>query len=983
MPDPKDLEKIEQILGKLGENELEIGQVEEGEYIPKEVLPPEELPTVSEEVVPGTPETEPDLDELLKDIEIGLREEKELEKKPGEEAEVEAEPEVKEGITPPEEIVLPEEALPTRGPELEEEEAVEEEIKEAEGEAPSEPEVEAPEAEGILELPGGFDFGDLDLVEGPHEEIFKPKEKIKKPEEEIPPAEVEIEGIPAGPAARVIPEEEVAKEEEMEAAEFDLPADFDMGDLEMKEGPPEGIFKEAAEEAPPVKKKEEVEAAEEELEKEEIEVAEEGLEKEEIEMPELEELEALEEALEKEEVLPPAEEEAVSIDELEFADIEKGPVPEKPAKEKVSEEVVSEMEAVMPEEEREKGAIEIELSDEDIVIVTTKIKQLDPNLAIRIRDIIIGETLAVEAMTELIGLLVGDAPEKEIVELVELLTGEKVVPRARVPEVITVPRRPTAITRIVENLGPVVRVAGLFVVILAIVTILFMVFIYKPMRAGRYYKEGIELLRIEQYSEAELNFKKAVNIYEKVKEYNNFGWEYMVSGNYSEAMIKFQQGIEKDVRVKNLDIRLNSAKLHNILGNYEQADQLYDVVIEHKPKVYEFIELKGLNLIDWGKIEPEHLNSSYILFKEEFAENQKSPDPLFPMLYIHILRKDEENIDYLYDLLTERYPRVVDKKVFTELAEHYLTKEDVDSVRAIMADVIQADPDYPEAYYTFSKYYKIIKNKTLQEELLKRTIEFENARELVYPWEARNRELLSNAYNDLGEIYAGMDIPGMSAEAIKYFKQAIEEKDQNVKSYFNLAQVFFYGEKNYDMARTYYELAKRMGFENNDLMYNLGILYFYNKDFGRALRQWSELTETMLDNPNINYAIGSALLHLGEYSSALGELLVLDELYDDLVKRLGEIKPWRAYHKRIVLEASRVSNNLGVAYQKLYEITGDPEYQKKSLVSLYKGGELADIIGIQRGEIQYNINYIIHPEVIRGDMAINSDVSHDYRFFTQ
>ena len=139
----------------------------------------------------------------------------------------------------------------------------------------------------------------------------------------------------------------------------------------------------------------------------------------------------------------------------------------------------------------------------------------------------------------------------------------------------------------------------------------------------------------------------------------------------------------------------------------------------------------------------------------------------------------------------------------------------------------------------------------------------------------------------------------------------------------------------------------------------------------------------MLDNPNINFAIGSALLHLGEYSSALGELLVLDELYDDLVQGLGEIKPWRAYHKRIVLEAARVSNNLGVAYQKLYEITGDSEYQKKSLVSLYKGGELADIIGIQRGEIQYNINYIVHPEVIRGDMAISSDVSHDYRFFTQ
>jgi tetratricopeptide (TPR) repeat protein len=980
VPDPKDLEKLEKVLGKLGEDELEIGQIEEGEYIPKEV--PEE-PSAGEQVpekqVPT--EGESDLDELLRDIEIGLTEEKELEERPEEaeevarEVEPEHEPEPKEEISPPTEPALGKEEY-----EIPEEKGKEE----VEIEAPSEPEVETFDEEA-LDLPSDFDFGDLELREGPEEGVFKPGEKKEEPteaeeeeeapagemeeappveegieigeeaaageieeppsvEEEAPPVEEEVELEEEAPAGEM-EEAPSVEEEKIEAAEFDLPTDFDMGDLEFREGPPEEVFKEAAKEAPPVE------------EKEEEEIREEGVEEEELEMPELEELEIFEK--------------------------EEAATPEEGVEEEISEEMIPEIEEELPPAEREKEAIEIELSDEDIVLVTTKLKQLDPNLAIRIRDVIIGETLPLDSMKEMIDLLISDAPEKELLKLVESVTGERIIPRARVPEVISIPRRPTAITRIAANLGPVVRVAGLFVIILAIVTILFMVFIYRPMRAGRYYKEGIELLRNEQYSEAEYDFEKAVEIYPKVKEYDKFGWEYMISGNYSEAMGKFNQGIERDERVKNLEIRLHLAMLDNILGNYNKADTLYDVVIDQKPKDYEFKKLKGLNLIDWGRIEPEHLNASYNLFKDAYAENQKSPDPLFYMLYIHILRNDTENIAYLYNFLRERYPGSVNKEVFTGLAEYYLARDNVDPVRSLMTDVIQRNPDYPEAYYAFSKYYKKIKNKELQEELLKETVEVENERKLVYPWEVRNRDLLSNAYNDLGEIYAGMEITGMSAESIKYFKQAIEENEQNVKAYFNLAQVYFYGEKNYELARAYYERAKRMGFESNDLTYNLGVLYFYNKDFRKAIQQWSVMTETMMDNPNINFAMGSALLHLGEYSAALGELLVLDGEYDDLVQKLGEIKPWRAYHKRIVLEASHVSNNLGVAYEKLYETTGISEYQKKSLVSLYKGGELADIMGIQRGEIQYNINYIIHPEVIRSDMAINNDVSNNYRFFTQ
>jgi tetratricopeptide (TPR) repeat protein len=228
-----------------------------------------------------------------------------------------------------------------------------------------------------------------------------------------------------------------------------------------------------------------------------------------------------------------------------------------------------------------------------------------------------------------------------------------------------------------------------------------------------------------------------------------------------------------------------------------------------------------------------------------------------------------------------------------------------------------------------------------------------------------------------------METPGMAAEAITNFKKSIDQNPRNVEAYFNLAQVYFYKERNYELARRNYERARALNLIDRDLNYNLGLIYYYRGDFFRALSYWSDLSEEIPDNPYLSSAMGSAFLHLGTYHAALGEFLVLSEVYDGLVKNLGEIKPWRAYHKRILLESSAVNNNLGVAYQKLYEETGDSEYQKNSLLALYKAGELADIMGIDRGKIQYNIQYIIHPEVVRGDMAIHDELNSNYRFYVQ
>lgn len=966
MPEKKDLEKISKMLEELGEKELEIGTMEEGippdrgsVLVEKEKVSAPEAPAEGEvempgEVkVPGEVEVEKPaeelkeavkIDELLKEIEVGIKEERELEEKlKGEAVEEEA------------------------GSKVEAPQKPEEELLTEEGEVQEAPEEAGAGEEEIFDLPEDFELEKLSVEEGPPGAIG-----LKEEAEKI----TEIEGEA----------EEIVEEVEKPGVRPEVPEiteEISIPEVKPSEG--EGVVEEVKEEVPPgeeipgiegIAGIEEVPGAEEVAGAKEIPGAEKAKGPEEEAGFELEELGIPGEAGEPSVGAP--------IEEIGMPELEElmKPVMEEEGEEAFIEGPELEEEVAPPEAFPEEAPIE--LSDEDILFIKEKLMRLSPHVAFRVREIIVGEELTVQETNRLLALLLRDSPEREIVQFIERITGKPLVPGRVVPEVIAVKRKPGVFGVLAETLGPVARVGSLFILIVLILGVLYMLYLHRPLRANRYYKEGIEYLMRERYPEAEESFQTAAAIYRSVKQYDRFGWEYMLSGNYDMAEEKFTQGIALDEKVRNLSIRLHLAKLYNVLENYEKADYWYSQVLEKKPDEYEYIKLKGINLVEWGKKqEPKRLDEAYELFEKAILKYRKNSDPFFRILSIDIVLKNDEGVNYFYDYISKNFPSAVEPEVYTELARYLIQSNRFDEIRDILLKVLKKYPNYPPAHYTFAKYYRAVNNRRMEEDFLKAAIRAENNRRLLYPWEKRDRELLSNAYNGLGEIYYQKESAGTAAEAINYFKKAIEENPQNPEANFNLAQAYFYRERNYPMARYYYERARDTGYRSNDILYNLGLISFYEGSFGTALQYWYELSRVIPDNPYLSNAMGSAFLHLGKYNAALGEYLRLSEVYDRLVKSLGEIKSWRAYHRRIVLESVAVHNNLGVAYQKLFEATGNPEYQKNSLVALYKAGELADIMGTERGKIQYNIQYILHPEVIRGDMAISDDLSEDYRFVVQ
>ena len=1211
----KDIAAIEKMLLELGETELELGEINEQEYLIQHKLDAASLRGMDvEEAEPVLPEEEAiggeaarsadedDFQELLKDIEIGLTEEQELQESFIPEEEAPSPPEIEpieeipiteappseetplqtgETVSGPEQpsvieeipgleellgekgVAAQPEALPDQFEELlvsEEQPAVSEEavlpeelLEQALEPVLPEESTEQLEEPVFPEEAFGEGFEEPTLEEKPPEEPFEEPSLEEKPPEEPSFGEEPLEeAVTEEEVARLfdvqVPEEEQPPEDQAVAAAaepiddsaLDLPIDFDIEDIVAAEKTPPagGVVEQEAEQGG---------AEQAPLEKEE----------EPVEVPEPVE----------EDIFPAPREESISIDEstveLEGLLFQK-PGEEQgapPQEERISEGLPSideiESEPARAEEESLPEGEVMELSEEDIAQIKTKLSTMSPVVAAAVQDIIVKSSLPAESMNGIVELLILDAPERDIIGFVERVTGKKiVVPPTRRPTPV-VARKPGVLGALAENIGPFVRASMLVGAILIVLAALFFVFFWNPYNAVKYYRQAVlnveknDWVQVSESLDEAASFQdKSPQFYHGIKQYDNLGWKLMLAGQYSMAEKVFERGVLKELDknhsiqnvkgVRNSRIFMRLAILYNILGRHADSEEMYAFVLNDlgdlKSSLYETDELNGVyqrpyivrlldktdfiqrqkrSLRDYRRVESEEdrlrktdevtllvaeriahatsLNSTeeydFRMLRGENLIDELSADgadvggkderrddvalaqflkaaelkkgeavPLFKQLQVLIRRDDRTAVSSLTSQIERRFQKSRDEEVQTELAAYLVGYEDFTIVRQLLLKALDKRGTvypFPPAYVTFGDYYKAVGNKALREEYLLAAVEAESRRvlphrwnfrdrmlvswtdyriqrlkgksdeeqapqtagsdvEFLFPWDETNMALLSYAYNGLGEIYAQGDTFENVAMAIRYFRKAIDPdagpraedatfNAQVPEATFSLAQLYFYRVKDYSKALKLYRAYERALDENrfrnvngsayspyvNDLYYNLGFLYYNQiqknkqQNLNKALQYWSKLESLLPDNPHLQMAIGNTLLHKGAYESALGRYLYLAEVYDRLVDGLGEIKPWQDYDRRILGEAAAVYNNLGVAYQKLNEHSPIDNYQQNSLVALYKAGEYADILGEGRGNIQYNIYYIIHPDVVRSDMKINDELSDDYRFSIQ
>ena len=104
---------------------------------------------------------------------------------------------------------------------------------------------------------------------------------------------------------------------------------------------------------------------------------------------------------------------------------------------------------------------------------------------------------------------------------------------------------------------------------------------------------------------------------------------------------------------------------------------------------------------------------------------------------------------------------------------------------------------------------------------------------------------------------------------------------------------------NFNIARDKYEKAIREGYESSEVHYNLGRIYYMNKEYNKSLKQWLHLYEDFVEHPELMFSLGNSFYHIGNFGASKGEYLKIISVFEFEADKINVILPGDTRHIKI------------------------------------------------------------------------------------
>lgn len=455
------------------------------------------------------------------------------------------------------------------------------------------------------------------------------------------------------------------------------------------------------------------------------------------------------------------------------------------------------------------------------------------------------------------------------------------------------------------------------------------------LRLGDYYAK----VPVEYYNTMRLNINQ---------------WYYPGSRKKREEWSQLDVAIEFYRRVlvrepKNIDALYGVGNAYFYQGQYFKAKNYYENIIAVDPD--SAIGYAGLmNLYIERDVFQKVIDVHAKLVEKKMLEDL--PSALLAKLASYYLDKQAtatDNVRIEYGVQSPRF-KDADDNLFP-------------AVQAVLKALNRRDRDYPPLHLQYARLSKAQKNLKVMKMHLEKAIELS---------EKNYGADYFGALHLMGEYYYQTREP---VEAYKFLNRAIKaannppeftredfyrETESAGKSYALLGNIFYYyfdkiqmryGDledeivedetdklANYQIAKEKYEKAIEEGYESSEVHYNLGRVYYLNRQYRQALDQWLNLYEDFMSNPELMFALGNAFYHMDNREAAKGEYLKLISAYEYELDRMKIVRYDLPGHVKLITFLSGAYNNLGAVYQ----VQGK---EAKSDISYWKAIDYAQRIG--------------------------------------
>ena len=561
------------------------------------------------------------------------------------------------------------------------------------------------------------------------------------------------------------------------------------------------------------------------------------------------------------------------------------------------------------------GASKYEDLDKDIDQdrVIDSIKNLSPLTRYHVLDVILNEKLDENAMRELLYSLESGKSNEDITEFInkELGLSIKEYGKSGILDLIPIPNS-------LKDYAHIIRVAAIFLILFVGIVLLSYQFIYKPVKANDYFKRGLADISNGAYNDAERNFAQGNRLKPRqIKWFNRYGKAYIEREMFPEALTKIEGAL--NIKPRDFDSRVLFGYYYRSKGekqlsedDYIKGEELYNDMLSYVSKKKElqtvYDEL-GILMISRARnlSQPNYYDNAYnnyIQMINLFGDNVIARKRA---MLIRIYQDNYNQVKALQQHIDNLKSGYIDDDVYPKLARYLLNNDDFYGSRTLLEKILKKYPTNIDAIVGYADYEARLKHYERARDILINTAlpTYENN-----PY-IRGREFV---YNMLGQIYYNL---GEYGNSINNFNAALEINKTYPDANYNLANLYFYQDKDYQKAKEHYQLA----YDNlppelrgDQLLYNLSWIYYLNNEFDRAFEGFNALFQKNPNNSVVSYALGNSLLHLdranlanGFYRNALNQILARRE-------RLGRLEMRTESDFFLLSYLASLYNNIGVSY---------------------------------------------------------------------
>ncbi len=483
-------------------------------------------------------------------------------------------------------------------------------------------------------------------------------------------------------------------------------------------------------------------------------------------------------------------------------------------------------------------------------------------------------------------------------------------------------------------------------------------FIYKPLRARAYYKEGYAFIEKNQYPQSEDSFNKAIGYQSVKKWFFRYAEGYREHKQYERSRVMYDRILKQFSHSKAAGLAWADMEASD-LYNYPEAERILKrEVLDYYINDPDGILKLGDLYLDWATDKDpskySDAKTQYDLLVELYGANKKLAPKYLSRQMRYYIRTD--NLAQVLQYKQSYFPdnKNLDGSDLVELSGYLLDKRygdlppseenlrpRIEGLRDMLESALEAGADNPLALYNMGRYFVNTNNGTLGTSHFKRAIEvFKNMK-------YRNRRdtyKYIDTYRLLGEEYSREREYNLAektfGEGIDIFEKENESSgfsgtEEIGKLYADMGDLDYFVSGDMASARRRYTKAVENKNDTPSIRYRIGYIQYVDKNYAEALGSFITCTEGQPSDTHALLALANTLSLRDDNYPAQGCYEKLIALLEKEIQLHGILFPQvRADQYDIVDTYMKASNNLGVTLSRLADMTGNSKLNAAAIVQL-------------------------------------------------